>query len=104
MLAQAQAELERLRAAQRLSYARRKERTLNSTQAQAQAELERQPVAQRASYAWWKERILNNAEYRQQWKIKRDKKRKVIEEDPLHLNGRQDADRMVKVRMVVRKI
>jgi hypothetical protein len=39
------AELERERLAQRPSYARRKERTLDSTPAQAQAELERRRAA-----------------------------------------------------------
>jgi len=48
--AQALAELERERAAQRASYARRKERTLNGPPAEAQVELERQQAAQRASY------------------------------------------------------
>ena len=84
--AQAQAELERVRAANRANYARRKERILNGTQGQAQAELERQRATQRANYAQRKERMLNNAEYREQelqrWKIKRDQKRKEIEEDP----------------------
>ena len=51
--------------------------------------------------------MLNDAEYREQelqrWKAKRDQKRKAIEEDPLHVNKRQDADRMAKVRRVVRE-
>ena len=105
--AQAQAELGRQRAAQRASYTRRKERMLNSTPAQAQAELQRQRAVRTASCAQWKERMLNDAEYREQelqrWKAKRDQKRKAIEEDPLHVNKRQDADRMAKVRRVVRE-
>ena len=105
--AQALAELERERAVQRASYARRKERTLNGTPAEAQAELQRQRAVRTASCARRKERMLNDAEYREQelqrWKAKRDQKRKAIEEDPLHVNKRQDADRMAKVRRVVRE-
>ena len=105
--AQAQAELERVRAANRANYARRKNRILNGTQGQAQAELERQRATQRASYAKRKERMLNNAEYREQelqrWKIQRDQKRKEIEEDSFHVNARKDADRMAKVRRVARE-
>ena len=105
--AQAQAELERQRAAQRASYARRKERTQNGTPAQAQAELERQRVARTASYARQKERMLNDAEYREQQlqnrKAQRDQKRNAIEEDPLLIDERQDADRMAKVRRVARE-
>ena len=81
--AQALAELERERAAQKASYARRKERTLNGTQAQPQTELERKRASQKASYARRKERMLNDAEYREQVlqsrKTKRDQKRKAIE-------------------------
>ena len=77
------------------------------TPAQAQAELERQRAAKKASYNRRKERMLNDEEYREQqlhkWKTKRDQKRKAIEEDPLHVNKRQDADRMAKVRRAVRE-
>ena len=77
------------------------------TPAQAQAELERQRAAKKVSYNRRKERMLNDEEYREQqlhkWKTKRDQKRKAIEEDPLHVNKRQDADRMAKVRRVVRE-
>jgi hypothetical protein len=76
------------------------------TQAQAQAELERERAAQKASYARRKERMLNDAEYREQqlqrWKVKRDQKRKTIEENPLHPNRGNDADRVAKVRRVAR--
>ena len=100
--AEAQAELERERAAQRASYARRKERRLNGPPAEAQAELERQRAAQKASRIRRKERILNDEQYRdqelQRRKIGRDQKRKALEEDPLHVDARKDADRMVKVR------
>jgi flagellar basal body rod protein FlgC len=100
--AQALAELERQRAVRRASYARRKERTLNSTPAQAQAERERQRAAQKASHIRRKERILNDEQYREQElqrrKIRRDQKRKALEEDPLHVDARKDGDRMVKVR------
>ena len=105
--AQALAELERERAARRASYARRKERTLNGTPAQAQAERERQRAAQRASDIQRKETMLNDPEYRKQvlqsWKISRDKKRQAIEDDPLHVDARKDADRMAKVRKVIRE-
>ena len=106
--AQALAELERERAARKASYARRKERTLNGTPAEAQAELERQRVAQRATYIRRKETMLNDLEYRDQVlqnrKIGRDKKRQAIEDDPLHVDARKDADRKVKVRRVAREI
>ena len=76
------------------------------TQAQAQAELERQRATQRATYARRRERMLNDAEYREQelqrYKIKRDQKRKTIEEDPFHVDARNDADRMAKVRKMAR--
>ena len=92
--AEAQAELEWKRAAQRASYARRKERTLNGPPAKAQAELEQQQAAQRASYIRQKETMLNDPEYREQVlqsrKIGRDKKRQAIEDDPLHVDARKD--------------
>ena len=104
---QAQAELERRRAAQRTSYAGRKERTLNGTPAQIQAELELQREARRASYARRNERLLSDAEYREQElqrrKISRDNKRKAMQDNPLHLHRTQDADRMAKVRRVARE-
>ena len=106
--AQALAELERQRAARRASYARRKERTLNGPPAEAQAELERQRAAQRASYIRRKEAMLNDPEYREQVlqsrKIGRDKKRQAIEDDPLHVDARKDADRKAKVRRVAREV
>ena len=50
--------------------------------------------------------MLNNAEYREQVlqsrKSKRDQKRKAIEENLLHSNPRNDANRMAKVRRVAR--
>jgi hypothetical protein len=106
--AQAQAELERERVVQRAYYARRKERMLNGTQAQVQAELDRQRAARKMSYARQKERMLNDPVYReeelQRRKTERDQKRKEIENDPLHSNTRNDADRMAKVRRVAREI
>jgi len=78
------------------------------TQAQALAELEQERAARRASYARRKERMLNDPEYREQVlqsrKLGRDKKRQAIEDDPLHVDARKDADRKVKVRRVAREI
>ena len=106
--AQAQAELERERAVWRASYARRKERKLNGPPAEAQAERERQRAAQRASYIRRKENMLNDPEYREQLlqsrKIGRDKKRQAIEDDPLHVDARKDADRKAKVRRMAREV
>ena len=69
-------------------------------QAQALAELERERAARRASYARRKERMLNDPEYREQVlqsrKLGRDKKRQAIEDDPLHVDARKDADRKGK--------
>jgi len=52
--------------------------------------------------------MLNDAEYREQelqrWKVKRDQKRKAIEEDPFHVDARNDADRMAKVRRIAREV
>jgi hypothetical protein len=105
--AQALAELERERVARRASYARRKERTLNDTSAQAQIEREQQRAVHRSSDIQRKETMLNDPEYRNQvlqnWKASRDKKRQAIEDDPLHVNARKDADRMAKVRKIVRE-
>ena len=51
--------------------------------------------------------MLNDPEYRKQVlqsrKISRDKKRQAIEDDPLHVDARKDADRMAKVRKVIRE-
>jgi len=106
--AQALAELERERAVWRASYARRKERKLNGPPAEAQAERERQRAAQRASYIRRKENMLNDPEYREQLlqsrKIGRDKKRQAIEDDPLHVDARKDADRKAKVRRMAREV
>src|SRR5436190_22694324 len=80
---------------------------LNSTPAQIQAELERQQAAKKASDIRRKARILNDEQYHEQqlqrWKIRRDQKRKALEEDSLHVDARKDADRMVKVRRVARE-
>jgi len=104
--AQALAELEQERAARRASYARRKKRTLNGTPAQAQAERERQRAARRVTHIRRKQRFLNDEQYSEQelqrYKIKRDQKRKTIEEDPFHVDARNDADRMAKVRKMAR--
>ena len=78
------------------------------TQAQAQAELDRQRAAQKASYDRRKERMLNDPVYREEVllrrKTERDQKRKEIENDPLHSDARKNADRMIKVRRVAREI
>ena len=104
---QALAELALERAARRPSYARRKERTLNGTPAQAQPERERQRAARRVTDIRWKETMLNDPEYRKQVlqsrKISRDKKRQAIEDDPLHVDARKDADRKAKVSKVCRE-
>ena len=77
------------------------------TQTQAQAELERERAVQRAYYARRKERILNDPVYREEelrrHKTERDQKRKEIENDSLHSDARNDADRMVKVRRMARE-
>ena len=45
--------------------------------------------------------MLNDPEYREQVlqsrKIGRDKKRQAIEDDPLHVDARKDADRKAKL-------
>ena len=50
--------------------------------------------------------MLNDPEYCKQVletrKISRDKKRQAIAEDPLHVDARNHADRMAKVRRVAR--
>ena len=77
------------------------------TQAQAQAELERLRDAQRLSNARRKERTQNDPEYRekllQSRKTVREQKRKAFEADPLQADARKDADRMAKVRRVARE-
>jgi hypothetical protein len=74
----------------------------------AQAELERRQAAQKATYALQRERMQNDPEYREQQlqsrKTAREQKRKALEEDPLHIDVRKDADRMAKVRRVAREI
>ena len=102
--AQAQAELERQRAIKRASYIRRRERRLNDTQPRPQAELQQNRAAKRASYARRKQRMLNDAEYHerelQKRKVKRNRKRTMIEEA---VDARNDADRMAKVRKIARE-
>ena len=60
-------------------------------QAQAEAELERKRVAQRASNTRWKEIILNDSVYREEvllhHKAERGQKHKAIENDPHHLDA-----------------
>ena len=102
--AQAQAELERQRAIKRASYIRRRQRRLNDTQPRPQAELQQNRAAKRASYARRKQRMLNDAEYHerelQKRKVKRNRKRTMIEEA---VDARNDADRMAKVRKIARE-
>ena len=77
------------------------------TQAQAQAELERLRAVQRANDAQRKKRMQNDSKYREQLlqrrKTKREQKRKALEEDLLHADARKDADRMAKVRRVAKE-
>src|SRR5436190_23645854 len=52
--------------------------------------------------------MLNDAEYHEQWlqsrKTERDRKRKAIEDDPLHVDARKEADRLAKVRRVMKEV
>ena len=52
--------------------------------------------------------MLKDPEYHEQVlqspKIGRDKKRQAIEDDPLHVDARKDADRKAKVRRVAREV
>ena len=77
------------------------------TQAQAQAELDRLRAAQKASDTRRKERMLNDPIYReevlQRRQTSRDQKRKAIENDPHHLDARKDADRKAKARKIARE-
>jgi|SRR5271167_1118535 len=76
------------------------------TQEQARAELELQAARKKVSDARRKERMQNDPEYRdkllQSRKTKRQQKRKALEEDPLHADARNDADRMARARRVAR--
>ena len=52
--------------------------------------------------------MLNDPEYREQrlqrWKIQKGiENDKAIEDDPLHVDARKDADRMAKIRRVARE-
>ena len=77
------------------------------TQAQAQAELDRLRAAQKASDTRRKERMLNDPIYceevLQRRQTSRDQKRKAIENDPHHLDARKDADRKAKARKIARE-
>ena len=52
--------------------------------------------------------MLNDAEYHEQWlqsrKTERDRKCKAIEDDPLHVDARKEADRLAKVRRVMKEV
>jgi hypothetical protein len=77
------------------------------TQAQAQAELDRLRAAKKASDARRKERMLNDPLYREEVllrrKTERDQKCKAIENDPHHLDARKDTDRKAKARKIARE-
>src|SRR5437762_801267 len=77
------------------------------TQAQAQAELDRLRAAQKASDTRRKERMLNDPIYReevlQSRQTSRYQKRKTIENDPHHLDARKNADRKAKARKIARE-
>ena len=81
------------------------------TQALAQAAIERKWAIDRAQYARRKQRTREDPEYESQvraahsqtQKTGRSKKRKAIEEDPLHLHARKDADRMANTRQAMRE-
>ena len=77
------------------------------TQEQAQAEIHRPQIINRARYLRRKERMLNDAKYREQQlqsrKAARDRKRKTIEDNPLHVDARKEADRMAKFRRVMKE-
>src|SRR5437667_8301126 len=51
--------------------------------------------------------MLNDTEYRDQQlqsrKAARDRKRKTIEDNPLHIDARKEADRLAKFRRVIKE-
>src|SRR5438876_82337 len=77
------------------------------TQEQAQAEIHRLRTINKARYLQRKERILNDVEYREQQlqsrKAARDRKHKTIEDNPLHIDARKEADRLAKFRRVIKE-
>jgi hypothetical protein len=101
---QAEAALDRRRAQKRANYARQREKLLSGPPAEIQAYRKRHAAATKAWYSRRKERMSNDTEYRNEilhkGKVKRDAKRKAIEDDPLHVNAGKDVDRMAKVRRV----
>ena len=81
------------------------------TQAQAQAEIEHMRAINRTKYAHRQQCMREDPEYEarlrsthsQTRKTIRNKKRKAIEDDPLHADIRKDADRMARVRRMARE-
>jgi len=81
------------------------------TQAQAQAEIEHMRAINRTKYAHRQQCMREDPEYEAQLrsthsqtqKTIRNKKRKAIEDNPLHADIRKDADRMARVRRMARE-
>jgi hypothetical protein len=79
------------------------------TQAQAQAEIDRQKAMERARTTARKQRMQEDPEYAQEVRTKimernqkyRAKKRKIIEDDPLHPDAQKEASRKSEARKVV---
>jgi hypothetical protein len=80
------------------------------TQEQAQAELDRQRDMRKARAILRQQRMQEDSEYAQQVRTKesqtckkyRDKKRKIIKEDPLHVDAGKEATRKAEAREAVR--
>ena len=81
------------------------------TQAQAQAEIERMRAINRTLYACRQQCMREDPQYKarhratdsQVQKTIRNKKQKAIEDDPFHAHVRKDVDRMAKTRQAMRK-
>ena len=62
----------------------------------------------KARYIWRKKRMLNKAEYRKQHlqsqQTERDRKYKAMEDDLLHVDARKEADRLAKLRRVMKEV
>jgi hypothetical protein len=106
--AQAQVELERQRAQKRARTARQKEELVNPPPEEMHAAREGKVAANNANYTHRKEWILKDPEYRLEMlhndKLRRDAKRKKIEDDPLYVNAGKDADKMAKMGRVARVV
>src|SRR5437667_5913021 len=81
--------------------------TIDISVRQIQAEIHRLRTINKARYLQRKERMLNDAEYREQQlqsrKAARDRKRKTIEDNPLHIDARKEGDRLAKFRRVIKE-